>query len=184
MGGDGGQVSAYWYAYESRWVPLDLFEPANASGLAATLFDASRHWSVALHFNKGQAGASAEARERGREISMNPAVFKAAALIIIAAAANAYPGVPGHEPDMTEGESAKTRVGAAMKVIREATPGAGSYVNETDYFESDWQREFWGENYARLSEIKRKYDPDGLFFCHHCVGSEGWSEDGSCRSTR
>jgi len=182
--GDGGQVSAYWYAYQSRWVPLDLFEPANASGFAATLFDASRHWPVALHFNKGQAGASAEARERGREISMNPAVFKAAALIIIAAAANAYPGVPGHEPDMTEGESAKARVGAAMKVIRAATPGAGSYLNETDYFESDWQREFWGENYARLSEIKRKYDPDGLFFCHHCVGSEGWSEDGSCRSTR
>ena len=182
--GDGGQVSAYWHAYQSRWIPLDLFEPANARRFAALLFEASRHWSISLHFNKGQAGASADAIQRGRETPMNPAVFKAAALVIIAAAANAYPGIPGHEPDAAEGESAKARVGAAMKVIRDATPDAGSYVNETDYFESDWQRSFWGENYQRLSEIKRRYDPEGLFFCHHCVGSEQWSADGSCRSGR
>jgi len=49
---------------------------------------------------------------------------------------------------------------------------AGSYVNETDYLEADWQRAFWGDNYARLLAFKRKYDPRGLFTCHHCVGSE------------
>ncbi len=113
---------------------------------------------------------------------MNPAVFKAAALIIIAANTAGYPGVPGHEPDQAKGEPAKARMAAAMKVIRDATPGAGSYVNETDYFEPNWQQEFWGENYQRLSQIKRKYDPDGLFFCHHCVGSEQWTKDGMCRS--
>ena len=72
----------------------------------------------------------------------------------------------------------------AMKVIREATPRAGSYVNETDYFEPRWQEEFWGDNYARLLRIKQKYDPGGLFFCHHCVGSESWSQDGMCRAAR
>ncbi len=180
--GDGEQVSTYWYTYQSRWIPLELFEPANAKSFAATLFEASRHWSVALHFNKGQAGASAEAVQRGRETSMNPAVFKAAALIIIAADAPGYPGVSGHEPDRAKSEGAKARVTAAMKIIRQATPGAGTYVNETDYFEPNWQQEFWGENYDRLSQIKRKYDPDGLFFCHHCVGSEQWTKDGLCRS--
>ena len=60
-----------------------------------------------------------------------------------------------------------------MDLIRAATPESGSYVNETDYFEPDWQRSFWGTNYPRLLEIKRRYDPDGLFRCHHCVGSEG-----------
>jgi FAD/FMN-containing dehydrogenase len=59
-----------------------------------------------------------------------------------------------------------------MAVLREATPDAGSYVNETDYFEPDWQRAFWGEHYPRLLEIKRRYDPTNLFTCHHCVGSE------------
>jgi hypothetical protein len=27
-------------------------------------------------------------------------------------------------------------------------------------------------------EVKRKYDPDGLFVVHHGVGSEDWTEDG------
>jgi len=180
--GDAEQVSAYWYAYQSRWIPLELFQGANAKRLAGLLFEASRHWSVGLHFNKGQAGAAEEAVKRGRETSMNPAVYEAAALVIIAAAGPGFPGVPGHEPDKAKGEMAKAGVAAAMKVIRDATPGAGSYVNETDYFESDWQQEFWGENYARLSQIKRKYDPEDLFFCHHCVGSERWSKDGMCRA--
>jgi FAD/FMN-containing dehydrogenase len=182
--GDGEQVSTYWYAYQSRWVPLELFEGAKAKEFAAALFEASRHWSVALHFNKGQAGASAEAMQRGRETSMNPAVYRAAALIIVAASGSGLPGVPGHEPDKAEGEGAKAGVTAAMRVIRDATPGGGSYVNEADYFEPDWQQSFWGENYQRLLEIKRKYDPEGLFYCHHCVGSEGWSNDGMCRLAR
>lgn len=30
----------------------------------------------------------------------------------------------------------------------------------------------------RLRAIKQKYDPSGLFFIHHGVGSEDWSGDG------
>jgi hypothetical protein len=30
-------------------------------------------------------------------------------------------------------------------------------------------------------EIKRRYDPAGLFFVRHGVGSEDWSEDGFTR---
>ena len=51
-------------------------------------------------------------------------------------------------------------------------------VWETDYFEANWQDSFWGDNYARLKRIKQKYDPAGLFFLHHGVGSEDWSADG------
>jgi FAD/FMN-containing dehydrogenase len=180
--GDSEQVSTYWYAYQSHWIPLERFEAAKAKSFAASLFEASRHWSVGLHFNKGQAGASAEAVHRGRETSMNPAVYGAAALIIVAASAPGSPGVPGHEPDKAEGDAMRARVSAAMKVIRAATPGTGAYVNEADYFEANWQQEFWGENYERLLQIKRKVDPQGLFYCHHCVGSEQWSSDGMCRS--
>jgi FAD/FMN-containing dehydrogenase len=41
-----------------------------------------------------------------------------------------------------------------------------------------WQQAYWGSNYERLAEIKKKYDPDGLFIVHNGVGSEGWSRDG------
>ena len=74
------------------------------------------------------------------------------------------------------------RVQAAMKALRACAPGAGSYVNETDYFQEDWQHAFWGPNYPRLARIKRRYDPDGLFTVHHGVGSEGWSADGFTRT--
>jgi hypothetical protein len=57
-------------------------------------------------------------------------------------------------------------------------PNAGSYVSESNFFEPDWQKALWGENYARLLAVKEKYDPAGLFFVHHGVGSEAWSADG------
>ena len=57
-------------------------------------------------------------------------------------------------------------------------PNPGSYVSESDFFEKDWQHAFWGENYPRLRAVKAKYDPDGLFFVHHGVGTEEWSDDG------
>ena len=60
-------------------------------------------------------------------------------------------------------------------------PRAGAYVSESDYFQADWQAAFWGANYPRLAQVKRKYDPDGLFFVRHGVGSEGWSDDGFTR---
>lgn len=170
--GNQGEVATYWYAYQSRWVPAELFALANAKAFARTLFDASRHWSLELYFSKGQSSASAEALRRDRETSVNPVVYRAAALVIIAANGAGSPEVPGHEPNAVEGEAAASAVTAAMKIIRSATPGTGAYVNEADYFEPDWQQSFWGEHYGRLLDIKHRYDPDGLFWCHHCVGSE------------
>ena len=166
------EVSTYWYTYQSRWIPRTSFEGAEADRLATAFFDASRHRSFDLHFNKALAGASEDALRRNRETSMNPAVERAATLVIAAATGDGYPGVPGHEPNTDEAEDEKARVTRAMAILRAVTPGAGAYVNETDYFEPDWQRTFWGDNYARLLAIKRQVDPGMLFSCHHCVGSE------------
>ena len=60
-------------------------------------------------------------------------------------------------------------------------PLSGAYWAETDYHDDQWQQSQWGAaNYARLLAIKDAYDPNGLFYCHHCVGSERWQPDGNC----
>ena len=51
-------------------------EPDAARALVDALFAASRHWGVSLHFNKGLAGAPAEALAAARDTAMNPAVAR------------------------------------------------------------------------------------------------------------
>ncbi|KAK7013318.1 hypothetical protein R3P38DRAFT_3207467 [Favolaschia claudopus] len=41
-------------------------------------------------------------------------------------------------------------------------PNAGAYSNEADIYEAGFQTTFFGPNYAKLTEIKAKYDPDDL----------------------
>ena len=181
--GNLDEAGAVWHAYQSAWLPPSLLADNQRERLADALFAAAKHRGVSLHFNKGLAGATAEAIATARDTAMNPAVVDAFALAISGAGGPpAYPDVPGHEPDVggSRGREAEA-VTAAMDEIRKLLPRVGSYVWETDYFQPHWQEAFWGENYDRLLAVKSKYDPDGLFFLHHGVGSEDWSADGFTR---
>ncbi|KAF7343780.1 FAD-binding domain-containing protein [Mycena sanguinolenta] len=62
------------------------------------------------------------------------------------------------------------------KNLRTLAPDSGSYLNEGDVYETDYEVAYWGANYARLLEVKIKYDPMGLLDCWNCVGSKGPSE--------
>ncbi|MDB5819636.1 MAG: FAD-binding oxidoreductase [Rhizobacter sp.] len=160
-------------------MPAALLGRDRLDSLVETLFAATRHWRVSLHVNKGLAGATPEVVAAARDTAMNPAVLDAFALAILGAdGPPAYPGVAGHEPDVESARRHRRSIGAAMAELRNLVPDAGSYLAESDYFEPDWQRRFWGTHYARLLDVKRRYDPDGLFFVHHGVGSEAWSDDG------
>ncbi|KAJ3051882.1 hypothetical protein HK097_007096 [Rhizophlyctis rosea] len=57
-----------------------------------------------------------------------------------------------------------------------------AYLNEADPGEDIWKQLFWGTHYGRLTKIKKKYDPEGLFVCKGCVGSDEWSADGNCKA--
>jgi hypothetical protein len=179
-----GEVGFYLHGYESAWLPASLLEKDGQERLMNALFAASRHWKVTLHFNKGLAGAPTDAVAAARDTAMNPAVVDAFALAIIAGSGPpAYPGIPGHEPNLTAARKNADEIDKAMAELRKIVSDAGSYVSESNFFERSWQRSFWGPNYARLREVKAKYDPTGLFFVHHGVGSEEWSADGFTRST-
>ncbi|HTC51620.1 MAG TPA: FAD-binding oxidoreductase [Steroidobacteraceae bacterium] len=181
-GGDAGQVGQYLWAYESLWLPASLLASDSQVRLADALFAGSRHADIELHFNKGLAGAPPDAIAAARDTAMNPAVLNAFALAIVASGEGpAYPGIAGHEPDVLKGRAAAKAINQCVDQLRAVTGPSGSYVNETNYFEQDWQRMFWGDNYAQLVKIKQKFDPAGLFFVHNGVGSEAWSADGFTR---
>jgi FAD/FMN-containing dehydrogenase len=176
--GDSGQVGWFLHNYESAWLPESLLQQQKS--LADALFAASRQWSVALHFNKGMAGARVEAVTAARDTATNPAMLDAFALAIIAGYGPSAYTAP---PDLVAARRDAGAMSAAMAELLKLVPDAGAYVSESSYFQRDWQRAYWRENYPRLQAVKARYDPDGLFFVHHGVGSEAWSDDGFVRVT-
>lgn len=166
--GNQNEVQAYWYTYRSRWLPVALFDKNNSSELAEVLFKASRYWEYSLHFNKGLSGASNEIMACSKKTSINPVVYDSAALLICG---NLQSGFGDQKNDPNKEISIK-KINKLTKIIAQATPHSGSYSNETDYFQEKWREDFWGNHYPKLLEIKKKYDPQGFFKCHHSVGSE------------
>ena len=180
--GDQGQVGAFLHAYDSLWLPASLLEGQQRARLADALLAGSRHKEIELHCNKGLAGAPAPAIAAARDTATNPAVTGAFALAIIAdGEASAYPGEPRPAMDLEAAHADARAIDAAAAALRRLVPQAGSYVSESNFFNANWQQAFWGEHYTRLRAVKSRYDPDGLFFGHHGVGSEEWSADGFSR---
>ncbi|KAJ7591558.1 FAD-binding domain-containing protein [Mycena floridula] len=60
-----------------------------------------------------------------------------------------------------------------MDILRKVSPDSGAYINESDVYEPDFTKSFWGKNYDRLVSLKRKYDPNHLLDCWRCVDWKG-----------
>ena len=180
--GDQDQVGAFLNGYDSLWLPTRLLHEDAGKPVVEALFAASRYKKIELHFNKGLGGASAEAVAATLETATNPAVTEAFALAIIAdGQKGAYAGEPHATIDLEAARKDARAIDLAAAELRKIAPEAGSYVSESSFFNRNWQRDYWGRHYPRLQATKAKYDPDGLFFVHHGVGSEAWSADGFTR---
>lgn len=180
--GDGDQAGQFLYGFASLWLPRSLLDEGQRTRLVDALFESSKRWPVSLHFNKGLAGAPKEAVQAARDTATNPVVLDSFALAILGSnGPAAYAGLPGAEPDNRAAGHDAAAIRSSVAALRAVVPNAGSYVSESDFFEEDWQHSFWGVHYSRLLAVKIRYDPTGLFFVHHGVGSEYWSADGFTR---
>ncbi|KAI7912246.1 FAD binding domain-containing protein [Pyricularia oryzae] len=119
----------------------------------------------------GEAGfymVSGKGVRDGGRTAVNPAWAEA----VVHAATGV--GFPSHDADAAAKASANAkRFSAALRSLC-LNSGGAAYVNEAHPDEDDWQHEFWGSNYDRLREIKKKRDPETVFWCHPCVGNEEW----------
>jgi FAD/FMN-containing dehydrogenase len=68
--------------------------------------------------------------------------------------------------------------------MRKLAPNMGAYANEASRFTPGWRKAFWGTNYERLSAIKKRYDPEHLFWVSPGIDAEKWTVEGDriCRS--
>ena len=61
-----------------------------------------------------------------------------------------------------------------VPMIEKVTPGSGTYLNEGDFRLATWKEDFYGANYERLRDIKKRYDQNDLFYATTAVGSDTW----------
>jgi FAD/FMN-containing dehydrogenase len=76
----------------------------------------------------------------------------------------AYWGAPEHEA------ASLAWIRGFHRAMRPYVTG-GAYQNYADPDLEHWQRAYYGSNYARLVEVKHRYDPDRLFRFPQAIGS-------------
>ncbi|TWU72060.1 hypothetical protein ED733_003049 [Metarhizium rileyi] len=89
---------------------------------------------------------------------------------------------PDHWDKMLENQDLMSY--RVLPSIRLITMDSGAYLSEGDYRQFEYQVEFYGCYYIRLSKIKKAYDPKGLFWSVNSVGSEYWELDDNQRLCR
>ncbi|CEL58396.1 hypothetical protein RSOLAG1IB_08503 [Rhizoctonia solani AG-1 IB] len=162
----GGVRNPRNYATASRLIPKSLFDAANASDLVdAALETITRSSGTASFFLTTPFLYDVEKTQQG-ESSVTPA-WRDAVWHALAGAKWPWDG------SVNQAKAAYEKASYAIDPLRKLTPGGGAYQNEADVYEPDFTQSFWGSNYAKLLEIKNKYDPDGLLDCWHCVGWKG-----------
>jgi hypothetical protein len=71
-----------------------------------------------------------------------------------------------------------------LPAMKQLAPLSGVYMNEGNPYQADWENDYYGSNYAKLKEIKQKYDPSSLLYARTGVESDDWMEDVNGRLCR
>lgn len=77
----------------------------------------------------------------------------------------------------------RATVNSQLVPLRDLTPGGGTYLNEPEINEPNWQQAYWGDaNYAKLLTIKKSIDPEDTFIVRQGVNSEAWDGEVICKT--
>jgi hypothetical protein len=108
----------------------------------------------------------------GADNAVHPAFRETLSMLILGAR------VPSQTPTTAEVKTSSLEMrDEIIPLFRSVAPeseGGGQYSNEGNVDEPGWQESFYGSNYGRLLEIKRKWDPARVFYATTGVGSDEW----------
>ncbi|KAI0411230.1 hypothetical protein F5X98DRAFT_384223 [Xylaria grammica] len=160
------------YNVGSRLIPRDLATQNPKALLEAIRYISSQTIMSGVSYNLKSSGLAPD------DVAVNP--YMRQALF------SATVGTPIDYANWTETKLAQDMItNDLLPSLEKLTPGGAAYLNEADFQQPDFQRTIYGDHYEKLRSIKRKYDPEGIFYAVTAVGSEGWveNEDGRlCRS--
>lgn len=107
--------------------------------------------------------------------SLHPA-WKTAYLHVFVGGASSTPSAD-ITPSTTLSNAAEWIESHKESLWREWAPDSGAYMNEGNPYNTEFKHDFYGSNYERLMQIKRKYDPIESLYVLSGVGSDGWEYD-------
>lgn len=134
-------------------------------------FDAIRNHSTSgrLLFGYHQAP-----RNRARvDNAINPAFRHLISMLIVS---SGLPAVGNPTPSQVKAatDDLINNILPPLRAVAPESAFGGSYLNEANVDQPNWQAAFYGTPYARLLEIKSRYDKRHVFYAPTAVGSEGW----------
>jgi FAD/FMN-containing dehydrogenase len=157
-------VGTWAFHTGSRLFPRSNWEdPAALAVQSAAIRDAA----IAAGFVLGYNLKAASNPTANQDNAVNPAWRETLAHIMVGASW-------GPEASPADIAAASEVLTQRLGSWRDASPGAGAYMNEADINEPNFQQSFYGSNYARLYALKQQYDPHGILYAPTAVGSEDW----------
>lgn len=161
----------------SRLFSRDLLASADGAGRLITALQRLEYQPGRALIGHMVAGGAVAANGATVESALHPAWRRTAVHLVLSATWEAT-------ATLEEQESVREKVTHVEVPLLRSVEGAdamGSYLNEANAYETEFQASFWGSNYPRLYRIKQRWDPTGVFIVQRGVGSEDWDEEGICR---
>ncbi|KAL2885259.1 fad binding domain-containing protein [Ceratocystis lukuohia] len=164
----GGAVKVSLYQVGSRLIDIDTIKNRNDEFTSVLRNIISRGAAAVISATNAQPpeGASLE------DTAVLPAWRSAAMHMNIASAWNSAP-----DKWQTMLEDQRLMTSDFVPRLNKVTPDSGTYMNEADFRQPTWKKDFFGDNYERLLQVKQSYDPRGLLWATKTVGSDAWTVD-------